>query len=113
MKCPEWCTATHDDHAMRLHETQPMSPGSADVFTYVRQWEHSKYGPEPPTVRVFASQSGTTTGMDLNGHDARMIAQLVENLGRGTAADHQAFAEALRANAALIDPQPESEAEAG
>ncbi len=113
MKCPEWCTATHADHATQVHETQLMRPDSADVFTYVRQWEHREYGPEPPTVRTFASQGRTTTGMDLSGHDARVIAQLVENLGHGTAADHQAFAEALRANAALIDPQPEPEAEAG
>ncbi len=113
MKCPEWCTATHDDHAMQLHEMRLMPPGPADVFTYVRQWEHREYGPEPPTIRIFASRGETTTGMDLNGRDARVIAQVVENLGRGTADDHQAFADALRANAALIDPQPEPEAEAG
>ncbi len=113
MKCPEWCTATHDDATIQLHETRTVSPDSADVLTYVRQWDDREYGPESPTVRVFASQGETTTGMDLNGHGARVIAQVVENLGRGTAADHQAFADALRANAALIDPQPESEAEAG
>ncbi len=113
MKCPEWCTVTHDDHAVQAHETRPMRPDRAAVSTYVCQWEHRGYRPEPPTVRIFASQGGTTTGMDLNGHDARVIAQVVENLGHGTAADHQAFADALRANAALIDPQPEPEAEAG
>ncbi len=113
MKCPEWCTATHDDYVTQLHETQPISPGFTGVFTSVRQWDHSEYGPESPTVRTFASQGRTITGMDLSGHDARVMAQVVENLGRGTAADHQAFADALRANAALIDPQPEPEAEAG
>ena len=109
MQCPDWCTATHDDHvATWVHETLVASVDSAGVFTYARQWENREYGPETPSVRAFARQGKTSTGVDLDAGGARTVAQIVENLGHGTAADHRAFADALRANAELIDPEAEA-----
>lgn len=99
MECPKWCTATHDDRVMQIHESQVTPAGSALAFTYARQWEHREHGPEAPAIRAFAVKGDTTKGMELDARGARTVAQIVENLSR--------------ANAELIDPAPDAEPEAG
>jgi hypothetical protein len=113
MKCPEWCTATHGDLTIEYH-TSPASWVKPDpehgVFTCAGQFESTYEGPEPAHVLATADVEGVAS-LIIDARSARSLASIVDNLGRGTAADHQAFASALRANAELIDPQPEPEAE--
>ncbi len=115
MECPGWCTAAHDDLSVQYHQSPATwtGPDGARVFTYAGQMEARFTGTDPAHVRAVADLSTGTAGAAFDAPSARALAAIVEHLAASTAADHQAFADALRANAAMIDPQPEPEAEAG
>ncbi len=110
MECPEWCTSTHDELPVQYH-TSPVTwtgPGEARVFTYAGQLESRFTGTDPAHVRAVADVGPGPQGADFDAPSARALAAIVEHLAASTAADHKAFADALRANAELIDPELEA-----
>ena len=114
MKCPEWCTNNHDERSVLFHQS-PVTwsgPDGALLFTYAAQLESRFTGTDPAHVSAVAHLGTAIAGADLDASSARALATIVEHLAASTAADHQAFADALRANAARIDPPPAPEAEA-
>jgi hypothetical protein len=88
------------------------SPDEARLFTYAGQLESRFAGADPAYVRAVADHGKQMHAADFDASSARALAAIVEHLAASTAADHQAFADALRANAARIDRQPGPEAEA-
>jgi hypothetical protein len=114
MKCPDWCTATHDELSVQFHQS-PVTwagPDEARVFTYAGQMESRFAGADPAYVRAVADLGKKMQSANFDASSALALAAIVDHLAASTAADHQAFADALRANAARIDRQPGPEAEA-